>query len=987
MAVLSLSGIASFCILWITLPNIDDPQTLFAAQSTVIYDRNGTELYRLFSEQDRTYVPLDRIADSAEQATIAIEDERFFERGCFDAIGFTRAVLSQIFPRQFVRSGGSTLTQQFAKNALVGNDRTLLRKARELLLACKLEHRYDKNHLLELYLNWIPYGKNAYGIEQASKNYFGISADTLTVAQGAILGALAQRPSYLNPYGPNVRTDLSATMKQKIAGGSIASVSEIPDRDIRIGLLGQTFGSGSQSIYLGGRTDQVLKNMLDQEMITRKQYEQALIDVRTIAFSPARETIRAPHFVLWIEQQVQDLYGLTDETITRAGLKITTTLDWNIQQKAEAILSKHQEDIRKRFGAYNAALLSVFADTREVAAYVGNIDYSDTKHEGKIDMVRAPRQPGSSFKPFVYAAAFEKGYGPGSVVYDVETKFGENTPQNYGGDFWGLMTMRSALAGSRNIPAIKAFFLAGGEETILSMATSLGVETPTVVREEERRKNAEYEYGYPLAIGSAEVPLYEMVGGYSVFASGGMKESFTTILKVTDRHGNILPLPERKTAEGVLDPRIAAEITSILSDAAVRPNDYWKSILSVPGFQAAAKTGTSNKCLEFDERKNCKRRLPESAWTIGYTPNLVTGVWVGNATSAPLYEKADGLTTAAPLWRDFMIAAHQTLTKKTSAFSLPAGLSQPLLSRLSGELAGACTPIELRQADIVLSENIPTAEDSGCVLMKVDKVTGLLPSAECPADAVEERAFFVPTSEKKDRWPEWERAVQAWAKKQMEQWSKTDTHSGSLLPLPLPPTEACDPAKTPGRLNKPTVRILSPQNISVPYTAFQPKIQVQSVSSVRQVEYFVDEISVGTDTEFPFDGSLRVPRSIAREGTHSLKVRVTDQFYNTAEDESAFTFGEDASGPSVTLVSPANDAVLPLNAPVQIRAEASDSAGIDRVEFSLDGKLLTIKRVAPYEFSFAIPTAGPHVIRATARDGSGNESSDEVSVLVNDESS
>ena len=977
-------GSVTFAILWFTLPNIDDPQTLFAAQSTVIYDRNGTELYRLFSEQDRTYVPGDKIATNVKNATIAIEDERFFERGCFDAIGFLRAVISQVVPG-FVRSGGSTLTQQFAKNALVGNQRSVFRKARELMLACKLESRYDKPHMLELYLNWIPYGKNAYGIEQASKNYFGVSASDLTLAQAAVLAAIVQAPSYYNPYGSHVYSQGSPQVLEKIRNGTITASSQISEKDIYFGIIGHTIGGSGSTIYAGGRTDQVLKNMLDQGMIQQAEYTKALADLQTMTFAPARENIRAPHFVLWIEKQIETIFNLNEQNLTQGGLKITTTLDWDLQQLAEKAVAAHKEDVLKRFGAHNTALLSLAPQTREVLAYVGNSDYNDEEHEGKIDMIRAPRQPGSSFKPVVYATAFEAGYGPGTVTYDLQTKFGENTPQNYGADFMGLMTMRTALAGSRNIPAIKAFFLAGGEDKVLNMAQRLGIRTPAEQKDVARQTNPDFQYGYPMAIGTAETPLLEMAQAYATFADGGTYRPLVTLLKVTDRNGNILPLPKPDNPQEVLDPRIAAQITSILSDVNARPdNDYWKSILSVPGQQAAAKTGTSNKCLQWSaDQKDCKLRHPESTWTMGFSPSLITGVWVGNATSQSLYDKADGLTTAAPIWHDYMTAAHKKLKPSVTAFTLPDGLTQPQISRLSGQLASACTPVELRTSDLFLKENTPTKDDTACVLMKVDKVTGLLASPACPADAVEERPFFVPESEQPTRWPLWEQAVQDWAKAEMVKWDANETHSGSHLPLPLPPTKECDPSLTPGRDTKPRIDLQSPRGgTGVPYPVFTPQISVISAAPIQKVEYFIDDKSVAVAIDNIRATPVRVPRSIPKDGTHTLKVVVTDKYYNTATDTSSFIFEDDRLSPHISLNSPHNGAVVRKNTPVTIAATADDAGGVETVQFFLDDTLLTTKRDLPYDLTYTIKTPGSHTLKAVATDNAGNQSQDMISVTV-----
>ncbi len=885
-------GVMTLVILWFTLPDIDNPATMFPSQSTVILDRNGVELYRLFSEQDRTYVSGEQISPYAKKATIAIEDERFLRRSsCFDVVGFLRAALSQLAPGLFVRSGGSTLTQQFAKNALVGRKRSVLRKVRELMLACELESRYDKEGLLELYLNWIPFGSNAYGIEQAARNYFAIGAKDLSLPQAAVLAGLLQRPSYFSPYGSHRETDVSQKIKTRIAAGTVTSAADIPDSEVQIGLIGQAVGSGSMMVYIGGRTDQVLKNMMDQNMISLDEYNKALTELKTMTFAPDRQNIRAPHFVLDIQEQVEEMLGIDERVLEQGGFRITTTLDWTLQEAAEKAVKAHREDIRKRFGANNIALVALSPVTREILAYVGNADYSDEEHEGKIDMAASPRQPGSSFKVFTYLNAFEAGFGPGSVVYDIPTKFGEDQPSNFDGTFWGLTTMRLALGGSRNIPAIKAFFLGGGEESLLSLVTRMGITTPAEQKAITKKSNNDYDYGWPLSIGAAEVPLLEMVQGYATIADGGSFRPMTGLMKVTDKDGVVHFLAKQELPRQVVDSRLTAEVTSIISDISARPNDYWKQILSVPGFAAAAKTGTSNKCLERDTKKNCTLRRPESTWTMGFTPNLIAGVWVGNATSQSLFEKADGLTTAAPVWHDFMVEAHRKLKNTKTAFELPDHLTRPLLSRLSGKLASVCTPPSLQGADLFLEEQTPSEQDPACVKLKIDKVTGLLSSPACPQDAVEERMFFVPKSELPNRWPTWETDLQDWTTKQMELWNARPDHSGSLLPLPVAPTKECDPALTPGRGQKPSVSVSSPTaGATVSYPAFTPIISVTSASPIKTVQFFVDDKPLRSFDAPPYEGNVRVPRTIERSGSHAFKVVVTDQYFNTAEQSVMFVF-------------------------------------------------------------------------------------------------
>lgn len=972
-------------ILWITLPNIDDPETMFPSQSTVILDRNGVELYRLFSEQDRTYVPGDAISDHIKEATIAIEDERFFDRNiCFDIRGFTRAALSQILPGIFVRSGGSTLTQQFAGNALVGRRRSIVRKIREYMLACSLEQKYDKDELLELYLNWIPYGSNAYGIEQASKRYFGKSASGITLAEAAVIASLPQRPSYFNPFGSHVYTTVSDEVLRGILDGKIKSASDIDTSDVTIGLLGGNVGSGGTLVYVGGRADQVLENMHAQGMISEEEHQEALKEMLTLGFTSERQNIRSPHFVLEIEKQVQDLLGIDEGLLERGGFRITTTLDWNVQQAAEKAVTKHKDNAARLYTTNNIALVALSPEKREVLGYVGNADFNDDEHQGKIDMAQAPRQPGSSFKAFTYLSAFEAGWSPGSVLYDLPTKFGEDTPQNFDGAFWGPMTIRRAIGASRNVPAVKAFFLGGGEDPLLSLAARLGVVSPTEQKRRLRADNNDFEYGWPLGIGAAEVPLIEMVQGYASIADGGVFRPVVMIHKITDREGNIRYAHKEEPSVQVIDERLTAEMTSILSDVSVRPNTFWQQILSVPGYQAAAKTGTSNKCLERNAAGGCTKRRPESVWTLGYTPRLIAGVWAGNATSESLSERADGLTIAAPIWHDFMVEAHRKIGGGPTTFALPSRLANPLLSKLSGKLASECTPVELRGADLVPEEGVPSVEDPACQLLKVDKVTGLLASDTCPEEAVEERAFFVPQSEAPQRWPLWEQSVQEWAKQQMEIWNATETHTGSKLPLPLAPTESCDPLKTPGRLEKPSVRFLSPQtNAGVEHPSFTPTIDIESTAEIRDVTFTLDDKPIATFTEFPFYGPVRIPRSIEKSGSHTLAVTVTDKYFNTATDEVDIRFEDDASSPRVTFIEPSEGEAFEKGETIRIHVEASDDGGVERIQFFLDSVLLTTRRDPPYELDYTIDAElGEHFVRAVARDNSGNETTEEIRITV-----
>lgn len=928
LAVFCTGGVYA-TILWMTLPDIGE--SLRAAQSTVILDRNGVELYRLFRQEDRTYIDGKQIPESMQKAIVAIEDQRFYDHGCIDLRAIARAVYVNIVQVSYSQ-GFSTISQQLARNAFLNSrEKSITRKLRELMLSCSLERRYSKEKLLELYLNWIPFGQNAYGIEQASQKYFGTGALFLTLGKSAVLASLPQRPTYFNPYGEHAHTTVSASVREAIIAGTITKASQIENSDVQIGLLGAEIGSGARRVYVGGRADQVLEKMQELNFITKEKKAEGLNELRHMTFGTARDSIRAPHFVLWVKKQAEDLLkGSVEENyIEQGGLRIETSLDWNIQQIAESVALNRREYNVRNFGAHNLAMMAVDQKKHEVVAYIGNADYNDDEHSGKVDMGRAPRQPGSSFKPLVYAAAFQKGFSPATPVPDTKLKLGSYEPQNFDGQFRGLMTARSALGASRNIPAIKAYFLAGEEDQILSMADQMGAPTPLV-------RKPQKGYGPSLAIGSAETPLVEMVSAYATIAGSGAYRPLVTIRRIIDHGGAILYDASNDTeSTQVLDPRVAYMVTSILSDATARPDEFWRRSLTVDGTQAAAKTGTSNKCLKSDPSGNCTERSPLDLWTMGYTPEYVAGVWVGNADASALPQNADGLNVAAPIWKEFMERVTAMTKDPVRSFVEPDGLTRVQVSLLSGQLPTACTPLEARSTDLFLRENPPTLQDPACKKILIDRVTGLLPSASCPSEATEERAFYVP-------WSPVETRVSDWI-------------SGSVAGLSRAPTEQCSLALTPGREVRPTVEIVSPVGgASVTFPSFHPIYEAKTGAGLSEVSWFIDGIIVNRETASPFDSQIRLPKTFDASGTHTLKVQVKDTFYNVAMDSVTFTFGEDRTPPVLTLMSP-EDVILAPGASFTVALKAEDTeSGVKDVKFTLLGQSV-LKSRAPFTATLTAP--------------------------------
>ncbi|MBI4086897.1 PBP1A family penicillin-binding protein [Candidatus Kaiserbacteria bacterium] len=600
-------------LLWVSTLEIPDLQAFEqrrVLQSTKIYDRTGEILlYDLHADVRRTIVPYENISRHVINATVAIEDDTFFEHAGIRPLSIIRAALANIQGGDLLGGqGGSTITQQVVKNALLKQEKTLTRKVKEAVLAMKLEHQLSKEEILSHYLNESPYGGTLYGVEEASQSFFGKPVSDVTLAEAAYIAALPQAPTYYSPYG-NHRAELES------------------------------------------RKDLVLSQMLKNNFITKEEYEQAKSE--KVEFLPqATSGIRAPHFVFYVREYLAKKYG--EESLAERGFRVVTTLDAQLQEKAEEIVKKYALQNEKTFNAENAAMVATDPKTGEILVMVGSRDYFDETIDGNFNIAVADRQPGSSFKPFVYAAAFEKGYTPETVLFDLKTQFstacspdnmtsegGCYSPVNYDGQFRGPISLRNALAQSINIPAVKTLYLAGIDNSI-KLARDMGI---TGLANRDR-------YGLTLVLGGGEVQLVDMVGAYGVFAHEGKKVEKTPILRIEDPKGNVLEETKPKEEE-VLDRNVALQISSILSDNAARTPLYGSnSQLYFGGTDVAAKTGTTNDYRD--------------AWVIGYTPNIAVGCWAGNNDNRSMEKKISGLIVT-PMWREFMDFALEKRPKESFA--------------------------------------------------------------------------------------------------------------------------------------------------------------------------------------------------------------------------------------------------------------------------------------------------------------------------------
>lgn len=649
---ITLCGMAGLSVvaMYDYVNKLPDPKGLLHGQipsSTKIFDKHGLLLYEIHGEYKRTEITLNEVSSNLISATIAIEDKSFYEHNGISPEAIVRAAWIN-YKNKSISQGGSTITQQLAKNALLDRQRTWERKINEAILAIRLEQLYSKEQILEMYLNQIPYGRNAYGIEAASQTYFGKSANALTIAESAYLASLPKAPSY--------------------------------------------FMKPENEQALKNRKNQVLANMLKLGFIDEVQFQSAKDD--KVTFRKTKTPILAPHFVMWVEKYLKQVYG--QKLLEEGGLEVHTTLDYSLQKIAEKSISDREEINAKKYNAHNAGLVAMDTQTGQVLAMVGGKDYfGDPEPAGcisgrtcvfdaSVNTALSPLQPGSSFKPYTYLTAFspEFKYSPSSIVLDVAKNFAAKgtkayIPRNYSGKQYGPIPMRQALAGSLNIAAVRTLE-AVGTKNVINTAQKLGITT-------ELNK-----CGMSLTLGGCEVKLIEHTAAYSVIGNGGVSNGINFILKIEDRDGKILESYQAKN-EQVVDPQAVYQLVSIMTDNDARSFIFGKkSPLTLPDRIVAAKTGTTQKYRD--------------GWTLGFTPQITTGVWVGNNNATPMKYNSDGVFVAAPIWHAFMEEAHKTLP--VLAFAKPEGIVELKINPRNGLLASPTS--KGGKTEIFASYNTPT---------------------------------------------------------------------------------------------------------------------------------------------------------------------------------------------------------------------------------------------------------------------------------------
>ncbi len=821
-----LSGVFIFggiCALWVAtmrMPDLNSFDNRKVSQSTKIYDRTGTILlYDTGKNIKRTTVPLESISPHIQRATIAIEDENFYNNIGIEPISIIRAVIANITSGEY-NQGASTITQQVVKNALLTTDKTLTRKIKEWVLAYKLTRTMTKDAILAIYLNEMPYGGTMYGVEEASQSFFGHPASDVTLAEAAYLAAILQAPTYYSPYGNN---------------------REALDR----------------------RQKLVLNRMKSLGMISQAEHEAAQAEKITF-LSRGDGSIRAPHFVMMVKEYLTNKYG--EDEVINGGFKVITTLDFEMQAKGEEVITKFAPSLENNFNASNTAMVAIDPKTGDILTMIGSRDYFEEAIDGNFNVALAKRQPGSTFKPFVYATAFKEGYTPETVLFDTETEFSslctpEGKPKNESDDplkvcyspdeydhiFEGPMTIRQALAHSRNVPAVKTLYLAGINDSIQT-SEDMGITTLT---DPDR-------YGLTMVLGGGEVSLLDLTSAYGVFANDGIRNAYRSVLRVEDRLGNVIEEASSQSFTA-LQPEIARQISDILSDNRVRMNSL-KPIAESVGRPVAIKTGTTNDYRDV--------------WTVGYTPNLVVGAWGGKNDNTPMKQNVAGLIIS-PVWGAFMSQVAGKFPEENFQSPPPplADTEKPVLrgvwnggisyirDKVSGKLATEHTPPEAREE--VIFTNVHT------ILHWVDKNDPKGP---------------IPTDPKKDsQYENWEYGVRKW----FDEYVKTHPQFKESTDFTIP--TATDDIHTADKTLR--VTILSPQS----NTSVNPKqimnIKLESVGQYPAVkaEVYVNGKYILTDDQDPLNISFVPEDAGTLSQKNTISIVLFDSAYNQARTSVDFS--------------------------------------------------------------------------------------------------
>lgn len=794
-SLIALIGLTLFSLV-LFAKDLPSPNKLTAKDtslSTKIYDRNGKLLYDIYGDKNRALVKWNEIPPYLKQATISVEDKNFYKHQGFSIFGIMRATLNIFIFRKL--EGGSTITQQVVKNTLLTPEQTLTRKIKEFILALQVERKYTKDEILQIYLNEVPYGGTAWGVEAAAQSYFGKEAKGLTLAEAVILAGLPQRPSYYSPFGSNPKAYIDRAMD-------------------------------------------VARRMREDGYITSNQEEQLKKDIPNIKFSPNDQGIRAPHFVFYVKDQLTERYG--EKYVEQGGLKVTTSLDLELQDKVQKIVAEEVAKLSD-FKVGNGSAVVIDPKSGEVLAMVGSKDYFAKDYDGQVNVTLSLRQPGSALKPFTYVTAFKAGYTSSFVLMDVPTEFPGGAgqppykPVNYDGKYRGPQQVRFALGSSLNIPAVKMLGLVG-VKNMLRTAYDAGVKSLEPTDDNLKR------FGLAITLGGGEVTLLELTNGYATLADRGTMHEAVSILKVQDKNGKMLDEVGDNRGKQVLGEDFSFLISHILSDNNARSTVFGpSSLLNIPGKTVAVKTGTTD-----DKRDN---------WAIGYTPSVVVGVWVGNNDNSAMNPKiASGITGATPIWNRIITTA--LADKKDGGFSKPDNVIALEVDAFGGGLPCRDFP---KRSEYFVKGTEPTKD---CLVEKT-------------LDGKDYFVFveFDPIStDGKNRWQD---GINAWADSQGD-------------PKYKPPKELLSqPNQNPDDIH---AIIKNPKDHDQVDLQFTTEADVETGRKVTKLEFYIDGSIKDTKESGPFNFEYKF--SDANRGKHKIKVKAYNEAGRDNEKEITVSVGQ-----------------------------------------------------------------------------------------------
>lgn len=1026
----------------VDLPSVKELENLDISQSSTIYDRDWNELYKIFKE-NRTYIPYEKINPKMVNALIAGEDKRFWDNPGFDIIGLSRAVLYKIIGKNDGVVWTSTLTQQLIRNTIISNERSIERKIKELYLSYKLTNGVSKEKILELYLNKIAFWSNSYGIEQAAQTFFGVPASDLGILESSILASIPKWPTYYSPYNHYDRVvgysyiydkDDSENITKIITPSSHAQnaasvqlfktflenlkAKELSESKVLIcWLVADNFKANidvdnegcsvldysdllmflnsvqlkqdNQYLeYQTGRKDFILGRMLEDNYISFDEYRSALLKWLWFEFTQSRTDIKYPHFVFYVKQYLEDKYGA--DVLESGWFKVFTTLDPNLQDKAEEIVQNQAAINQARFGGQNAAMISLDNQAGEILAMVGWKDYFDTEIWGNNNMMTAALQPWSTFKPFVYSLALKnEKIGTKTPVYDVQTTFpGSYTPSNFDGKFMGKMTIAKALNYSRNVPAIKMFYLAWRENAILKFMRELWVESLDTFQASYLEKYGKsYSYGAPLALWTGEMTWLELAQAYSVFANMGELKEFTPILKIIDSNGVIIEEKQESSQKNnVMWADQAYLMNNILSDTSSRPS-AWNNFLSLPDRTMAAKTGTSTKQYTIGSKKYIFAR---NLWTIAYTPQITTVAWAGNTDGSQLWARWNGLEWAGSIVHAFMRYAHQG--KPAQSWKSPVGVKSLSISSLSWLLPSDTTLAWFLTSALFI--NSPITYDNSFRPLEVDALCNWVVTAATPPAAIRTISLLQLQSLNPQN-SAWEQPVQKWVAENAQNPEIFPFQNSWKIAFSSNP-EACDHS---GQSSS-SILVASTLDNNSTFQHGNNYIELgyQSNNPIISLDILIDntkiwEIPLQNKTKWSYRGNILIPNTY-EAWNYKLSFRIVDNIYWDAVETNNITIKEkDTTPPNLVLKGPSTLSLLTDQSYI-IEWTIDERAWINAINVLLNGEIFAASiqnNSRPRNLNFELNKDGnipvwEHIVTIQVIDSSFNTGSQDITLSIQEES-